>query len=90
MWTPGDALFADVEETMVPTVSNGGVLPDSDSLFDTPDALGHACDADPETCGCPGVYLSDYRGSINTTRSGQTCLRWDDEKLVQNIMQLYG
>ena len=77
------------DATMAPTVSNGGVLPDSDSLFDAPGALGHACDADPETCGCPGVHQSDYRGSINTTRSGQTCLRWDEKKLVQNIMQLW-
>ena len=75
---------------MAPTGSLGGLRPDSDSLFDAAAALGRACDADPGTCGCPGVYQSDYRGPINTTRSGQACLRWDDEKLVRAIMQIDG
>ena len=62
----------------------GGFMPESDSLFDaTTSLVGQVCVADPERCGCPDVYQTDYRGPINTTRAGQPCMRWDDEILLQ-------
>ena len=32
-------------------------------------------------CGCDIVNKSDYRGTINTTKDGSECVRWDDDWL---------
>jgi hypothetical protein len=86
-WAPGDVLIKDA--TMMP--SGGlGFRPESDSLFDASISLGQVCVSDPERCGCPDVYQTDYRGSINTTRAGQPCLRWDDENLIWAQELLFG
>jgi len=39
------------------------------------------CDADPETCGCPNLNQTDYRGSIDTTGVGP-CLSWNDDDVA--------
>jgi len=37
------------------------------------------CDgSNPEVCGCGSVDQADYRGTINTTVSGEECIRWDE------------
>ena len=41
----------------------------------------YVCNPDPENCGCPNLHQSDYRGSINTTKSGKHCARWNNEDL---------
>ena len=41
----------------------------------------NVCNPDPENCGCPNLHQSDYRGSINTTKSGKHCVRWNNEDL---------
>lgn len=39
------------------------------------------CIPDPENCGCATLDQSDYRGTINTTKDGRACARWDDANL---------
>jgi hypothetical protein len=87
MPAPGDVL---VKDTTIMPSGFVGLRPESDSLFDTSISVGQVCVADPERCGCPNVYQTDYRGLINITRSGQPCLRWDDEILNQALIITYG
>ena len=49
-------------------------------------SLFAACEgSNPEICGCGSVYQADYRGSINSTKSGYKCSRWDeDASMSQN------
>ncbi|KAL7540005.1 hypothetical protein ACHAWF_006567 [Thalassiosira exigua] len=47
----------------------------------TPAPTGIACDPDPEICGCPDVLMTDYRGSINTTATGKSCLMWGEDSV---------
>jgi len=44
--------------------------------------------ANPETCGCTSVKQRDYRGSINTTKSGVECMKWD-QALSDEQMRYY-
>lgn len=37
--------------------------------------------SDKTKCGCDNVNKSDYRGTINTTKDGSECVRWDDDWL---------
>lgn len=37
------------------------------------------CDPNPEHCGCPAYYFSDYRGTVSTTVDGTPCQRWDEQ-----------
>ncbi|KAL7465661.1 hypothetical protein ACHAXS_005978, partial [Conticribra weissflogii] len=40
---------------------------------------GEECEnSDPETCGCRNSNQQDYRGTINTTKFGTECIRWED------------
>lgn len=40
---------------------------------------------DPEICGCRGRFQTDYRGTINVTRTGLPCKNWSDEVGVDRI-----
>eukprot|EP00579_Thalassiosira_antarctica_P031612 CAMPEP_0202030936 /NCGR_PEP_ID=MMETSP0905-20130828/64752_1 /ASSEMBLY_ACC=CAM_ASM_000554 /TAXON_ID=420261 /ORGANISM="Thalassiosira antarctica, Strain CCMP982" /LENGTH=1109 /DNA_ID=CAMNT_0048594753 /DNA_START=96 /DNA_END=3423 /DNA_ORIENTATION=- len=44
------------------------------------------CDANPEKCGCPHLNQTDYRGSINTTRLGYQCERWDAIDWLEELL----
>jgi hypothetical protein len=56
---------------------------------DEPACLG----SNPEICGCGSVSQADYRGPINTTKSGLECLRWDDDLVTEflngSALELY-
>ncbi len=58
-------------DALVSVSSSPSPSPDSTSIFD-------ACfGVNPEQCGCRSTYQSDYRGIINTTRGGQSCVHWE-------------
>ena len=39
--------------------------------------------SNPSTCGCSSVRQTDYRGTINTTTTGKSCIPWEDTKFYQ-------
>ena len=45
-------------------------------LLVTPAAAQACIGSNPETCGCDAVKQNDYRGTINTTEQGYTCMNW--------------
>jgi hypothetical protein len=47
---------------------------------DEPACLG----SNPEICKCGSVYQADYRGPINTTKSGLECLHWDHDSVMES------
>ena len=44
--------------------------------------------ADKTTCGCDIVYKADYRGQISESVTGNECLRWDDELILNEYGDL--
>lgn len=43
------------------------------------------CDPDPPNCGCASLNFSDYRGEVNTTKTGRACLPWDSALLTVEL-----
>jgi len=61
---------------------------ESASLAPTPTP---ACEgANPLMCGCGSVLQNDYRGSINSTKTGYECVRWDSDLASENFGDMVG
>jgi hypothetical protein len=45
--------------------------------------------ADKSTCGCKVAQWKDYCGTINKTKNGMTCERWDALLLGQATILLF-
>ena len=70
-----------------PTIAAASETPTPDPTYYTSytyqptHSPSYVCNSDPVNCGCPNLWGSDYRGTINTTKSGKACVRWDDPNL---------
>lgn len=61
----------------IPDDLEGQVFGFQDSARATPPTPA-PCVPDPSTCSCADDQ-SDYRGEIQTTETGKTCMRWDEQ-----------
>ncbi|KAL7547744.1 hypothetical protein ACHAWF_012488, partial [Thalassiosira exigua] len=59
-----------------PSSSTGPSVSPSRSAL--PSLSPTSCDSNPESCGCPDKRMSDYRGSLATTETGESCVMWPE------------
>jgi Leucine-rich repeat (LRR) protein len=91
------SLFATDPTTVAATEIPTPVPTDYSSTLYPTHSPSYVCNSDPENCGCLNLFGSDYRGTINTTTSGNACVRWDDPNLNnwwrknwgENLIQRY-